>query len=93
MLLEIDPTKRKMYCLQVAAYHLFFNAARLCYLLTLIIFVFLRFFAIYQSISVVNRWGEPGAASFLKITDTQQAQGDLNATFSGDLLKSVVFCS
>lgn len=41
----------------------------------------------------MNRWGEPGAASFLKITDTQQAQGDLNATFSGDLLKSVVFCS
>lgn len=79
-----------MYCLQVAAYHLFFNAARLCYLLALIIFVSLRFFAIFQDISVVNHFGESRTASLLAITDTQLDQGDLNVTFSGIFLESVI---
>ncbi|OAP14864.1 hypothetical protein AXX17_AT1G17300 [Arabidopsis thaliana] len=79
-----------MYCLQVAAYHLFFNASRICYLLALIIFVFLRFFAIFQNISLDNRVGEPRTASFMRFSDTQQAQGDFNLTFSGVFLESVI---
>lgn len=90
MLLEIDKRKKKMYCLQVAAYHLFFNASRLCYLLALIIFVFLRFFAIFQNISAVNQVDESRTASFLMRTDTQQAQGALNSTFSGVFFESVI---
>ncbi|ESQ35162.1 hypothetical protein EUTSA_v10009218mg [Eutrema salsugineum] len=79
-----------MYCLQVAAYHLFFNAARLCYLLALIILVFLRFFSIFQNISVVNHIGDSRTASFLATADAQQAHGDLNVTFSGRFLGSVI---
>ncbi|CAL9215234.1 unnamed protein product [Arabidopsis halleri] len=78
-----------MYCLQVAAYHLFFNASQICYLLALIIFVFLRFFAIFQN-SQVNQVGDSRTTSFLWFTDTQQAQGDLNVTFSGVFLEYVI---
>ncbi|CAN6907322.1 unnamed protein product [Brassica oleracea var. botrytis] len=68
-----------MYCLQVAAYHLFFNAARLCYLLALLIFVFLRLFDIFHDISVVNHVGDSGTAAFRAITDTKkQVHGELN---------------
>lgn len=88
LLLEIDP--KKMYCLQVAAYHLFFNASRLCYLLALIVFVFLRFSSIFHNISMVNHVGESRTASFLAIVDTQQAQRDLNVTFSGAFLGYVI---
>ncbi|CAA0211163.1 unnamed protein product [Arabidopsis thaliana] len=59
-----------MYCLQVAAYHLFF--------------------AIFQNISPDNRVGEPRTASFMRFSDTQQAQGDFNLTFSGVFLESVI---
>ncbi|KAF3543502.1 hypothetical protein DY000_02008998 [Brassica cretica] len=79
-----------MYCLQVAAYHLFFNASRLCYLLALFVFVVLRFSSIFHNISMVNHVGESRTASFLAIADTQQAQGDLNVTFFGALLGSVI---
>ncbi|KAL0723650.1 hypothetical protein Bca4012_038249 [Brassica carinata] len=74
-----------MYCLQVAAYHLFFNASRLCYLLVLIVFVFLRISSIFHNISIVNHVGKSRTASFLAIADTQQAQRDLNVTFTGVL--------
>ncbi|CAN8293063.1 unnamed protein product [Cochlearia groenlandica] len=67
-----------MYCLQVAAYHLFFNASRVCYLLALIIFVFLRFFDIFRKGS--------RTVSFLD----KEEQGDMNLTFSGVLLDSVI---
>ncbi|KAJ0253505.1 Transmembrane protein [Hirschfeldia incana] len=87
LLLEIYP---KMYCLQVAAYHLFFNASRLCYLLALLIFVFLRFFYIFHYISVVNHVGDSRTAAFLAITDTKQVHGELNVTFSGVFLGSVI---
>lgn len=79
-----------MYCLQVAAYHLFFNASRLCYLLVLIVFVFLRFSSIFHDTSMVNHVGESRRASFLSISDTQQAQGELNVTFSGAFIGSVI---
>ncbi|KAF2588064.1 hypothetical protein F2Q70_00041627 [Brassica cretica] len=80
-----------MYCLQVAAYHLFFNAARLCYLLALLIFVFLRLFDIFHDISVVNHVGDSGTAAFRAITDTKkQVHGELNVTFSGVFLGSLI---
>ncbi|XP_019095104.1 PREDICTED: uncharacterized protein LOC109125222 [Camelina sativa] len=79
-----------MYCLQVAAYHLFFNASQICYLLALVIFVFLRFFDVFQNISAVNQVGELGSTSFLRFADKQQAQGDFNVTFSGVFLASAI---
>ncbi|XP_023632960.1 uncharacterized protein LOC111828678 [Capsella rubella] len=80
-----------MYCLQVAAYHLFFNASRICYLLALVVFVFLRFFDIFQNISAENQVGVPGTAiSLLRLTDKEQAQGDFNVTFSGLFLESAI---
>ncbi|RID48359.1 hypothetical protein BRARA_I04875 [Brassica rapa] len=79
-----------MYCLQVAAYHLFFNASRLCYLLALLIFVFLRLFYIFHDISVVNHVGDSGTAAFRAITDTKQVHGELNVTFSGVFLGSLI---
>lgn len=82
--------KEKMYCLQVAAYHLFFNASRLCYFLALLIFVFLRFFYIFHYISVVNHVGDSRTAAFLAITDTKQVHGELNVTFSGVFLGSAI---
>ncbi|CAH8381320.1 unnamed protein product [Eruca vesicaria subsp. sativa] len=65
-----------MYCLQVAAYHLFFNASRL--------------FSVFHNMSMVNHVGESRTASFLAIADTQQARGDLNVTSSGAFLGSVI---
>ncbi|KAL0699569.1 hypothetical protein Bca4012_055691 [Brassica carinata] len=79
-----------MYCLQVAAYHLFFNASRLCYLLALLIFVFLRFFYIFHDISVMNHVGKSSTASFLAVADTQQVHEEFNVTFSGAFLGSVI---
>ncbi|KAF8082204.1 hypothetical protein N665_0844s0018 [Sinapis alba] len=79
-----------MYCLQVAAYHLFFNASRFCYLLALTVFVFLGFLSIFHNISIVNHVGESRTALSLSIADTQQAHGDLNATFSTVFLGSVI---
>ncbi|WZZ18847.1 hypothetical protein YC2023_111936 [Brassica napus] len=79
-----------MYCLQVAAYHLFFNASRFCYLLALLIFVFLRLFYIFLDRSVVNLVGDSGTAAFLAITDTKQVYGGLNVTFSGILVGSLI---
>ncbi|XP_002892913.2 uncharacterized protein LOC9328975 [Arabidopsis lyrata subsp. lyrata] len=86
LLLLEEKKKKKMYCLQVAAYHLFFNASRICYLLALIIFVFLRFFAIFQN-TEVNQVVEPRTTTLLRFTDTK---GDVNVTFSGVFLESVI---
>ncbi|CAG7866883.1 unnamed protein product [Brassica rapa] len=66
-----------MYCLQVAAYHLFFNASRLL-------------FYIFHDISVVNHVGDSGTAAFRAITDTKQVHGELNVTFSGVFLGSLI---
>ncbi|CAF2115024.1 unnamed protein product [Brassica napus] len=67
-----------MYCLQVAAYHLFFNASRLL-------------FDIFHDISVVNHVGDSGTAAFRAITDTKkQVHGELNVTFSGVFLGSLI---
>ncbi|KAF8094549.1 hypothetical protein N665_0360s0051 [Sinapis alba] len=79
-----------MYCLQVAAYHLFFNASRSCYLLALLTFVFLRFFYIFHDISVVNHDCKSRSATFSAIADTQQVYGEMNVTFSGVFLGSVI---
>ncbi|CAH8321447.1 unnamed protein product [Eruca vesicaria subsp. sativa] len=65
-----------MYCLQVAAYHLFFNAS--------------RFFYIFHDISVMDHVGSSSTTSFLAVADTQQVQEEFNVTFSGVFLGSMI---